>query len=179
MLFLGTAKYPDEKEYGAFVSANGGSTNAWTGSENTNYHFVVNWPHLEGALDRFAQFFVAPLFTASATDREMNAVDSEHAKASLSFPFPSSSSFPQNLQNDVWRMMQLFRSTCSPAHPMHKFGTGNMDTLKANPNARDELIKFHAAHYSANLMRLVVYGRGSGFPLFFPLPLLILSPRVP
>lgn len=30
----------------------------------------------KGALNRFAQFFVAPLFTASATQREMHAVDS-------------------------------------------------------------------------------------------------------
>lgn len=30
--------------------------------EFTNYHFEVAPAHLEGALDRFAQFFVAPLF---------------------------------------------------------------------------------------------------------------------
>jgi insulysin len=36
--------------------------------------------HLPGALDRFAQFFITPLFTESATNREMNAVDSENAK---------------------------------------------------------------------------------------------------
>jgi len=29
---------------------------------------------LDGALDRFAQFFIAPLFTPSATEREINAV---------------------------------------------------------------------------------------------------------
>lgn len=101
MLFLGTDKYPDEKEYGAFISANGGYTNAWTGSENTNYHFNVNWPHLEPALDRFAQFFISPLFTASATDREMQAVDSEHAKVRPSFP----SSWPHLLH-------RMFRTTC-------------------------------------------------------------------
>ena len=30
-----------------------------------------------GALDRFAQFFIAPTFNASAVEREMQAVDSE------------------------------------------------------------------------------------------------------
>jgi hypothetical protein len=32
----------------------------------------VGAPHLEEALDRFAQFFIAPLFTVGATEREMN-----------------------------------------------------------------------------------------------------------
>jgi secreted Zn-dependent insulinase-like peptidase len=36
---------------------------------------------LGGALDRFAQFFIAPLFTAAATAREMNAVDSVRLSA--------------------------------------------------------------------------------------------------
>ena len=42
--------------------------------ENTNYHFEVQFEHLREALDRFAQFFIAPLFTEDAVDREMNAV---------------------------------------------------------------------------------------------------------
>jgi insulysin len=37
-------------------------------------------PHLKGALDRFAQFFVAPLFTQAATERELQAVNNEHMK---------------------------------------------------------------------------------------------------
>ena len=48
--------------------------------EQTVYHFVVNKGFLDGALDRFCQFFVCPLFTESCTEREMNAVDSEHKK---------------------------------------------------------------------------------------------------
>ncbi len=40
----------------------------------------VPFPPPPGAVDRFAQFFVAPLFTESATQREMNAVNSENDK---------------------------------------------------------------------------------------------------
>jgi len=36
--------------------------------------------HLEAALDRFAQFFIAPLISADGVDREINAVDSENGK---------------------------------------------------------------------------------------------------
>jgi len=60
-------------------------------------------------LCRFAQFFFTPLFTASATEREVNAVNSENDR---------------NLQNDVWRLNQLERSTCKTGHPYTKFGTG-------------------------------------------------------
>lgn len=174
MLFLGTAKYPDEAEYQAFLAQNGGGSNAYTAMENTNYHFDVLPAHLAGALDRFAQFFLAPLFTEGATGRELNAIDSENAK---------------NLQSDQWRMAQLTRWMASPEHPQHKFGTGNSSTLVDLParpvslrlapaaggrvaltvaavcapplRVRDALIAFHARHYSANAMRLCVLGRQS------------------
>lgn len=58
---------------------------------------------------RFAQFFLHPLFTASATEREVNAVDSEHEK---------------NVHGDVWRLDQLDKHVCITTHPYHKFGTG-------------------------------------------------------
>lgn len=76
MLFLGTEKYPDENEYSNYLNTNGGSSNAFTSAENTNYYFDVTCGFLEGALDRFAQFFISPLFTQDSTDREMNAIDS-------------------------------------------------------------------------------------------------------
>jgi len=151
MLFLGTEKYPDENEYNKFLNAHGGSSNAFTDSEDTNYYFDVNHEHIEGALDRFAQFFISPLFTESATARETNAVDSENSK---------------NQQTDVWRFMQLKKSLCREDHPFHGFGTGNLETLRDKPaelgiDVRDILLKFHAEHYSTNLMRLVVLGRQS------------------
>ena len=90
----------------------------WQAFENTNYYFDVTQPNLHDALDRFAQFFLCPCFTESATSRELKAVDSENAK---------------NLQADNWRLMQLYKSTADPAHPFHKFGTGNLSTLRDRP----------------------------------------------
>jgi len=105
---------------------------------------------LSPALDRFAQFFLKPLFTESATDREVNAVDSEHVK---------------NIPNDAWRLSQLEKSTSDPNHPYSKFGTGNIETLDQIPkekgiHVREELLKFHKKWYSANLMSLAVLGQG-------------------
>lgn len=79
MLFLGTKKYPEENEYTKFLSNHNGQYNAFTASNDTNYHFDVSPEFLPDVLDRFAQFFISPLFTATATEREMNAVDHENA----------------------------------------------------------------------------------------------------
>ncbi|KGM92239.1 uncharacterized protein PADG_11423 [Paracoccidioides brasiliensis Pb18] len=108
-------------------------------------------PPLYGALDRFAQFFIAPLFLESTLDRELRAVDSENKK---------------NLQNDAWRLLQLNKSLSNPKHPYHHFSTGNLKTLRDGPqsrgiNVRDEFIRFYETNYSANRMKLVVLGQES------------------
>lgn len=62
-------------------------------------------------------------------------------------------------------LVLLIRSECSRA--------GSLETLDVQPkangkNTRNELIKFYEANYSANLMRLVVYGKGAS--KFSPIP---------
>ncbi|KAG6487992.1 hypothetical protein ZIOFF_056750 [Zingiber officinale] len=149
MLFYASKKYPVEDSYSKFITEHGGSTNAYTASEHTNYHFDVNVDSFEEALDRFAQFFISPLMSPDATLREIKAVDSENQK---------------NLLSDGWRMSQLQKHLSSRNHPYHKFGTGNWNTLEVQPklnglDTRLELIKFYEKNYSANLMHLVVYAR--------------------
>ncbi|CAI5452084.1 unnamed protein product [Caenorhabditis angaria] len=151
MLFLGTAKYPSENEYSKFLSAHAGSSNAYTASDHTNYHFDVKPDQLPGALDRFVQFFLAPQFTPSATEREVCAVDSEHSN---------------NLKNDAWRFLQVDRSRSKPGHDYGKFGTGNKQTLledarKKGIEPRDALLNFHKQWYSSNIMTLCVIGKES------------------
>lgn len=159
---MGTKKFPIENEYGQYLSAHSGSSNAYTGPTSTNYFFDVaakpandqdpsdsNPSPLREALDRFAQFFIEPLFLPSTLDRELKAVDSENKK---------------NLQNDTWRLHQLEKSLSNPNHPFCHFSTGNFEVLKTLPeargiNVRDKFIEFHAKHYSANRMKLVVLGR--------------------
>ncbi|XP_006822313.1 insulin-degrading enzyme-like, partial [Saccoglossus kowalevskii] len=108
MLFLGTEKYPSENEYTKFLNEHSGFSNAFTGAEHTNYYFDVSYEHLRGALDRFAQFFLCPLFNKDSKDREVNAVDSENHK---------------NLKSDMWRIFQLEKATADSSHPYSKFGT--------------------------------------------------------
>eukprot|EP01124_Arcella_intermedia_P015225 TRINITY_DN21730_c0_g1_i1.p1 TRINITY_DN21730_c0_g1~~TRINITY_DN21730_c0_g1_i1.p1 ORF type:complete len:1006 (+),score=214.72 TRINITY_DN21730_c0_g1_i1:287-3019(+) len=142
MLFLGTKKYPQENAYKDFLSKHGGRSNASTSSEETNYHFEVSKSELKAALDIFAQFFIDPLFTVSGTTREMNAVNSEHDK---------------NKQNDVNRFYQLLKTVSNPKSCFHRFSTGNLETLNKE-GIREALLDFYDKHYSANIMKLCIYG---------------------
>ncbi|KAM7530076.1 hypothetical protein LguiB_033486 [Lonicera macranthoides] len=151
MLFYASEKYPIEDSYSKYITEHGGSMNAFTSSEHTNYHFDVNTDCFDEALDRFAQFFIKPLMSSDATTREIKAVDSENQK---------------NLLSDAWRMNQLQKHLSAEGHPYHKFSTGNWDTLEVRPKARgvdtrNELLKFYKENYSANLMHLVVYAKES------------------
>ncbi|ULT86921.1 hypothetical protein L3Y34_006572 [Caenorhabditis briggsae] len=114
MLFMGTAKYPSENEYCKFLASHAGESNAYTGTDYANYHFDVQPEQLPGAIDRFVQFFLSPLFTESATEREVCAVDSEHKNI---------------LNNDSRRVKQVYRYRSKPGYDFGKFGTGNKKTL--------------------------------------------------
>lgn len=146
MLFLGTEKYPQAGEYQEFISQHGGSYNAYTAAENTNYFFDIDNSQLEAALDRFSQFFVAPLFTPEYVERERNAVHSEYLA---------------KLKDDGRREWDVYRELINPEHPSAKFSVGNLTTLadREGRGVRDDMLAFYQQHYSAHLMNLVVLGR--------------------
>lgn len=60
---------------------------------------------------RFAQFFLEPLFENSATEREVNAVNSEHEK---------------NIPVDMWRVRQVEKTLSKASHPYNHFATGKL-----------------------------------------------------
>jgi len=51
---MGTEKYPNQSEYSEYLSKNGGNSNAYTSSMETNYYFGCSNASIEGALDRFS-----------------------------------------------------------------------------------------------------------------------------
>lgn len=142
LMFLGTAKYPRENEYKQFILTNSGASNAFTSTQITNYHFQIKNSAFPEAVDRFAQFFIAPLFDPGCKDREINAVNSEHEK---------------NTQLDARRILHVSRLTSNKAHPYHKFSTGSKHTL-GRSDVRDRLLEFHRDQYCASKMRLVLMG---------------------
>ncbi|MHA7880038.1 MAG: insulinase family protein [Saccharospirillum sp.] len=142
MLFLGTEQYPGVDDYNRFIEQNGGSNNAYTAPENTLYFFDIGAEHLEGALDRFSQFFIAPLFDAEYVQREISAVHSEYTAS---------------LQNDARRRGDVLRELHNPAHPASRLTIGNRDTLD-HDQLRQRMIEFYRQHYVAERQSLVVYG---------------------
>ncbi|KAG2448487.1 hypothetical protein HYH02_006378 [Chlamydomonas schloesseri] len=148
MLFMGSGRYPAENEYDDFLTKHGGSSNAFTDLEITNYHFEVAPPHLAGALDRFAQFFISPLCSPASLEREVLAVDSE---------------FSQVLQDDHCRLSQIMCHTSRPGHVYNKFSWGNRKSLWEVPQAagldvRERLLQYYKQHYGADRSCLVVLG---------------------
>jgi nardilysin len=148
MLFMGSAKYPDENDYDAFLAKHGGSSNAFTDMEETVYYFDCTPGALLPALDRFAQFFTCPLVKADALEREVGAVDNE---------------FSGVLQSDGCRLAQLRAHTARRGHPYARFAWGNRASLADKPRAagldvRAAILDFYAAQYGAERMTLVVVG---------------------
>ena len=148
MLFLGTEKYPDAGEYNEFLKKNGGSSNAYTSTEDTNYFFDVSNQVFDQALDRFAQFFIAPTMDPEFVEREKNAVDSEYSL---------------KLKQDNRRTREAGRQAVNPDHPYSMFSVGNLDTLADRPDDKvyDDLMAVYRRHYSANRMALVVLSNQS------------------
>ena len=146
MLFLGTEKYPEAQEYDRFLTEHGGFGNARTGFAHTTYFFEVDAAHLEGALDRFAQFFINPRFDREHLAGERRIVHSEYVSRSRS---------------DHLRSLAAWKQALDPRHPLARFHAGNEATLAERPGGelRAELIDFYENTYSAHLMKLVVLGR--------------------
>jgi insulysin len=144
MLFLGTEKYPEVSGYANFIQSNGGYNNAYTSSDHTNYQFEVRHEALPEALDRFAQFFIAPLFSPEFTGREINAVHNEAMR---------------HVQNDSRRMISVSRELYAPGSGESKFSTGNKDTLAGATPA--QVRAFYEATYTADRMALAICGKAS------------------
>lgn len=148
MLFLGTKKYPDAAEYERYITEHGGTRNAYTSFEHTNYFFDIDAEHLEPGLDRFAQFFIAPTFDAQYVERERNAVEAE---------------YQMGLKSDSRRGLDVLQTSMNPEHPFSQFAVGSLESLadREGSPVRDELIEFYERYYSADNMRLAIMGRES------------------
>lgn len=148
MLFLGTEKYPHPDEFQNFVSEHGGENNATTAENNTNFYFDIQHDAFDPALDRFSQFFIAPLFNADYVDRERNAVNAEYLA---------------KINDDDERQADVLRELINPQHPASLFPVGSIDTLAdfTTGSVRDELRSFFQSNYSANVMTLVLINNRS------------------
>ncbi|MET1257062.1 insulinase family protein [Aliikangiella maris] len=139
MLFLGTEKFPVPGEYSKFISKNGGSSNAYTDMEHTNYMSAVKDNAYEELLARFSDYFKKPLLLPEYADKERNAVHSEWSMKGVS---------------DGVILGELNGLSLNPKHPVSRFTWGNLDTLtdQSGKTLHQALTEFYEQHYSANRM---------------------------
>lgn len=144
MLFIGTEKYPEVDSFKQFVAAQGGSSNAYTANDHTNYFMEVRTEAFAEALDRFAHFFISPLIDPAYTEREKNAVHSE---------------YQLQMKDDGWRGLHAFKAAMNPEHPGSRFTLGTLATL--GPGVDAALAKFREENYSADQMVLTALSNES------------------
>jgi insulysin len=142
LLFLGTKKYPDEASFDTFMSEHDGSNNAFTEQERTVFFNEVAHEGFEEGMDRFAQFFIEPLFKQDMVGRELNAVNSEHEK---------------NKPDQNRRLWEVLRGTAREDSVLSRFYTGTVESLHhGDAGVVAALRKYHDANYCAPRMSLVM-----------------------
>lgn len=146
MLFISTDKYPKVDEYRQFIETHGGSSNAGTGQVDTTFFFNIAPDQFAPALDRFAQFFIAPSLDPAYVDREKHAVYSE---------------FELKKQDDGRRINEVLKATANPANPASQFSVGDLETLADRPGDKvwADLKAFHDKYYHAGNMTLALVGK--------------------
>ena len=119
-LFTGSEQYPNDS-YSSFLAQRGGSSNAFTSSEHTNFHFDIPSEHFSEALQRFISFFTHPIFRQTSVKNELETIQSEHEK---------------NRYNDVWRTNQVNLLFILLSPLFYDF------IYYLNTNIRDEIVEY-------------------------------------
>ena len=142
MLFMGSESFPEPDGYMNFAAENGGSSNAYTSSEITNYMITIENSAFAEALHRLSEFFAAPILDPGYIQKEKNAVNAE---------------WSMRRESEGRSIYRLQRELLGD-HPANRFTIGNLDTLadKDQRELHPATIEFFQQYYSANLMSLVL-----------------------
>ena len=142
MLFMGSESFPEPDGYMNFAAENGGSSNAYTSSEITNYMITIENQAFPEALHRLSEFFSAPILDPDYIQKEKNAVNAE---------------WSMRRESEGRSIYRLQRELLGE-HPANRFTIGNLETLadKETRQLHPATVEFFEQHYSANLMALVL-----------------------
>ena len=144
MLFIGTEKYPAIDSFQKFITGNGGYSNAYTATDHTNYFYDIQPDAFEESLDRFAQFFIAPLLSPEYVEREKKAVHSE---------------YKMQYKDDSRRGYMAAKEALNPEHPARRFSIGSLETLAGD--IEEDLKRFFRMNYSSDQMALAILSNKS------------------
>ncbi|MGS2721942.1 insulinase family protein [Paraglaciecola aestuariivivens] len=140
MLLLSTEDYPKVGSFSEFINQHGGTHNAETQLNKTNFMMAVDNSAYDQALARFSRFFYQAKFDPSTVEKERQAV---HAEWKMRQP------------NDWVKLEQLNGYTLNPAHPISQFSWGNLASLQDNQQQSllQAVQQMYQQYYSANLMK--------------------------
>ncbi|WP_248730094.1 MULTISPECIES: insulinase family protein [Halomonadaceae] len=145
MLFLGTEEFPEADAYQSYINRHGGTHNAFTAPQDTNYFFDIEPEALPGALERFSRFFVSPLFNADQLSSERSIVHSE---------------YQARRRDEGRRELDVMNQLLNPDNPTTQFAVGSRETLadrpEGEPSLRERVIEFYERYYDTNLMQLAI-----------------------
>jgi len=134
LLFMGSEKYPDSRDFSSYLEKCGGINNAYTSHYNTCYYIELDSSFLEKGIDMLSWFFREPILDMKYIKSEMEIIDSEHKK---------------NILSDHWIIDDLFRKFSKNQNSKYaKFGTGNLDSLK--DITKEDIMKFYDKHYKTD-----------------------------
>ena len=123
MLFIGTEKYPQVDSF-QYITANGGSSNAYTALDHTNYFFDIKNSALAGAS------------TASVISSSTRC----SARVRRTRKECRASEYQMQIKDDGWRGYMVSKQALNPQHPGHRFTIGSLDTLKGDVHATRSLV---------------------------------------
>ena len=143
MLFMGSRHLPKPNAINGFIEQHGGTINAWTGTEYTNYHFNCSGDAIAQTLPAFADMLRQPLFEEDALTNEIKNIHAE---------------FEFKKKDDLRRLYQIHKETCNPEHPFAKFSVGNCDTFSQHEcsELKRRLKSLHQSYYCALNMSLCI-----------------------
>ncbi|CAN5123461.1 hypothetical protein BH10PSE17_BH10PSE17_10530 [soil metagenome] len=141
-LMFKSTKYLQSEQFDRLTEDVGGSNNAGTADDYTNYHEVVPANYLEPLLWAEAERMTNLQVNQANFVSERSVVEEEYRQRVLAAPYGALS---QAIERDSYRV-----------HPYRRPGIGNIDELEAA--SLDDVVAFHSTYYRPDNATLVVSG---------------------
>ncbi|MEO8216630.1 MAG: pitrilysin family protein [Acidobacteriota bacterium] len=136
MFFKGSARFPGSEEIAQHVSALGGSTNAGTIYDSTNYYFLLPSEGFHRAVEIQADAVINPLFDPAELRKEAEVVIEE---SNRKFDSPAAVA------------TEMMYATAFTEHRMKRWRIGSNDVLR-NIRRDDLIVFFQSLYRPANII---------------------------
>ncbi|MGC3873656.1 insulinase family protein [Halomonas sp. GXIMD04776] len=143
-LFLGSPRHPTPGDFAAWIGEQGGRYNAHTDEYVTDVHLTLPSDAVQAGLERLLDLILRPYLIEPLIAREVEVIEAEF-RARLADP-------ALHRQRALSRLFQ-------PSHPAFDCHHGNRQSLGTGVTALQAALEsFHARHYRAERMSLVMLG---------------------